>query len=287
MYSESGTTYRFGFNGMMRDDDAKDVVSTYPLPVEGVGNSYDFGARMYDPRVGRFFSLDPMKTKFPWQSPYLFADNNPANKIDVEGKWAGFVHHYILDAAMDGIDPQLVAKLKLGSDYADSEKYQSSQYNNNHAMMDIGQTMDAYKEGVNGFLNRKMDLFVTSGNISELSMGLHCVMDMTCPSHLGQVWNGWTLTNPFKNLDEAAIHTFWDFNLFGISNNEVEQAEKNVQTYYDKAVNKRNEYILNHPELENKELFIDDLEDRKKEDALEKENKEKKSTNSNGNNKPD
>jgi hypothetical protein len=43
MYSEAGTTYRFGFNGMLRDDDVKDLVMTGPLK-EGVGNSYDFGA---------------------------------------------------------------------------------------------------------------------------------------------------------------------------------------------------------------------------------------------------
>ncbi len=37
----SSDSYRYGFNGMEKDDEIK-----------GNGNSYDFGARIYDPRVG-------------------------------------------------------------------------------------------------------------------------------------------------------------------------------------------------------------------------------------------
>jgi hypothetical protein len=38
-----------GFNGMERDDDINNKSGT-PLIAEGLGNSYDFGARIYDPR---------------------------------------------------------------------------------------------------------------------------------------------------------------------------------------------------------------------------------------------
>jgi RHS repeat-associated protein len=73
---------------MLRDDDVKEKVST-TTKTEGTGNSYDFGARIYDPRVGRFLSLDPMMNRFPWQSPYLFAGNDPIGFIDFEGKGKG------------------------------------------------------------------------------------------------------------------------------------------------------------------------------------------------------
>jgi RHS repeat-associated protein len=59
-------SYRYGFNNMEKDDELK-----------GTGNSYDFGARIYDPRVGRFLSLDPKTTEYPFFSPYVFAGNNP------------------------------------------------------------------------------------------------------------------------------------------------------------------------------------------------------------------
>ena len=41
---------------------------------------------MYDSRLGRFLSLDPLQKKYPSQSPYIFAGNNPIFYIDVEGK---------------------------------------------------------------------------------------------------------------------------------------------------------------------------------------------------------
>ncbi len=64
----------FGFNGMEKDDELK-----------GQGNSYDFGARIYDSRLGRFLSIDPYEAKFPWYTPYQFAANRPISKIDLDG----------------------------------------------------------------------------------------------------------------------------------------------------------------------------------------------------------
>jgi RHS repeat-associated protein len=85
MYKENDNLrYRFGFNGMLRDDDVTDKLSTGPD--EGRGNSYDFGARMYNPRVTRFFSLDPLKLKYPSMSPYIFAVDNPVVFVDEKGK---------------------------------------------------------------------------------------------------------------------------------------------------------------------------------------------------------
>ena len=71
--------YLYGFNGMLKDNQIK-----------GSGNSYDFGARMQDPRIGgRFFSLDPRIKEFPFMSPYLFAGNNPIRNVDENGEGPG------------------------------------------------------------------------------------------------------------------------------------------------------------------------------------------------------
>ncbi len=53
--------------------------------MKGSGNSYDFGARIYDPRVGRFFSVDPFGNMYPNESKYLFGGNNPIKLIDYQG----------------------------------------------------------------------------------------------------------------------------------------------------------------------------------------------------------
>jgi RHS repeat-associated protein len=71
--------YRYGFNGMEGDDEIKNLK----------GTSYDFGARMYDPRVARFFSRDPKESLYPWQSTYVFAINSPIRFIDLNGEGPG------------------------------------------------------------------------------------------------------------------------------------------------------------------------------------------------------
>jgi RHS repeat-associated protein len=71
----SSSSYKHGFNGMEKDDEVK-----------GEGNSLDFGARIYDSRLGRFLSTDPLFKDFASFSPYVFAQNNPIALIDKNGE---------------------------------------------------------------------------------------------------------------------------------------------------------------------------------------------------------
>jgi len=49
-------------------------------------NWYDFGARYYDPAIGRWLSPDPLAEKYPGLSPYVYAANNPLIVKDDDGK---------------------------------------------------------------------------------------------------------------------------------------------------------------------------------------------------------
>ena len=49
-------------------------------------NLYDYGARMYDPTLGRFTTMDPMAEKYYSVSPYAYCGNNPVNYIDIDGR---------------------------------------------------------------------------------------------------------------------------------------------------------------------------------------------------------
>ena len=74
--------YRYGFNGKEMDNEVKENPTT---GTSGTGNHYDYGFRVYDPQTTRFLSVDPLASQFPWQSPYVFANNNPIYFIDEEG----------------------------------------------------------------------------------------------------------------------------------------------------------------------------------------------------------
>ena len=100
---EEKDNYRFGFNGKEKDNEAK-----------GIGNSLDFGARIYDSRLGRFLSLDPLMANFPAWSPYVFAMDNPIRWIDENGLAPGDpMHHQFLTTV--ALDIYTAAKAKGAS----------------------------------------------------------------------------------------------------------------------------------------------------------------------------
>jgi len=68
------TDYSYGFNGKLNDNDVK-----------GDGTQYDYGFRAYDPRLGKFLSVDPLTNSYPWYTPYQFAGNMPIVAIDLDG----------------------------------------------------------------------------------------------------------------------------------------------------------------------------------------------------------
>ena len=70
---QKGFNQRYGFNG-------KEFEKGLDWRVN------DFGARMYDPVLGRWGSVDPKAAKFAFQSPFVYCNNNPIYYIDPDGR---------------------------------------------------------------------------------------------------------------------------------------------------------------------------------------------------------
>jgi hypothetical protein len=49
---------------------------------------------MHDPRVGRFFSVDPLTAKYPHYTPYSFSGNKVIGHVELEGLEEVIIHHY-------------------------------------------------------------------------------------------------------------------------------------------------------------------------------------------------
>jgi hypothetical protein len=102
----SGGLYRYGFNCYESDYEVKEA-----------GNSVNYKYRMHslyrlfgNPRLGRFFAVDPLNTQYPHWSPYTFSGNQ-----------------VILTVELEGLEPSIdINKAKPGEEYQGTNK-QSSQ----------------------------------------------------------------------------------------------------------------------------------------------------------------
>ena len=73
VFEPTGDVQRYKYNG-------KEYIA------DGGMNWYDYGARHYDPAIGRFTTMDPLAEKYYSTSPYVYCDNNPILYIDPTGE---------------------------------------------------------------------------------------------------------------------------------------------------------------------------------------------------------
>ncbi|WP_316815865.1 RHS repeat-associated core domain-containing protein [Pedobacter nyackensis] len=126
----SSSAYRYGFNGKENDNEVK-----------GTGNQQDYGMRIYDPRIAKFLSVDPLTKEYPWYTPYQFAGNNPIKFVDLDGA----------EEYNPGEDPFFIGKLVLTTWYDTKHSIENIVLNKFYTPKDPGKKwLATYKVNKNG-----------------------------------------------------------------------------------------------------------------------------------------
>jgi RHS repeat-associated protein len=107
-------SYRYHFNGKEKTDEW----------TGNSGDSYDFGARMYDSRLGRWLSCDRFEKKYVQYSTYSYVGNNPIAFIDIQGDSI----YFIMGGERLAASQEAIMKMPTGKEVWD--KYANSSNTN-------------------------------------------------------------------------------------------------------------------------------------------------------------
>jgi RHS repeat-associated protein len=151
---EASGIYRYGFNGKENDNELK-----------GSGNQQDYGMRIYDPRLGRFLSTDPLTRNYPHYSPYQFAGNSPITFIDLDGLeryYAGdgsLIHWYGWSMKRMVVSNSVIANTMKANPHAFENVAFRKQVSTPARLMDGSETVheeaiNAVKLGASMYLNK-------------------------------------------------------------------------------------------------------------------------------------
>ena len=109
----SSEKYRFGFNGKENDR-------------EITNGGVDFGARVLDKRIGRWFSVDPDKKG--WFSPYQSFGNNPILFKDPDGRWQTDGHYWTIYLLASILQIPNAEKIAYYAEFPDTDIHKNIAY---------------------------------------------------------------------------------------------------------------------------------------------------------------
>ena len=149
--------YKFGFNGKEKDNE---IFGTE-------GSEYAYKFRLEDSRIGRFLSVDPLASKFPWNSNYAFSENRVIDGVELEG-----LEVYLLNDKAP-MDKAIIEGFKNSENNSEFDKSAIHVYCHSFPTKILGPTGFVYPEDFGKLLSQYDDRFKNRKNGEEIVIVIH------------------------------------------------------------------------------------------------------------------